>query len=238
MAPTTSFTPQQVFDAARLRHPGLNVNVITDVALVPDFNRMLSDFVLDITSQNDTVLALRCAAITLTGSDGATLDLNPVEGEILRLIDLEALKSGTAREVVLRDLRQRYTLKSEFADDARPVGCLWFDSVSNNRWQVLEVGGWTGVTSVTPFAVIKPAEIGTGALATQLVLPYQLYLPLIERTALLLGHKANIDDAWQGRQAKAVDDALRRLGLRFTYQAGETQFVPPADAPVARRPLP
>lgn len=211
MAVTPSFNGNDVIAKAKLRHAMFPTLGLVDADYVTDLNDIIGDVVAAIFAldNGDHVLRRRMATLPLTGADGATFDLNPTEGELLRLIDLDAdLPDGTTRRCVIPDIRRKDTVAAEYADDDRPVGFVVWNGV-NNRYDLIQAVHFTGVTGLRVYGVVRPALITAGTLGSQILLPYACLDPIAERLALTpLGQRANLNEEWRVAQDKIAGEAL------------------------------
>lgn len=236
MPPNSSFTPQQAFNTARRRHPALITAVLTDVELLEDYNMAVDDTVTELMSQNEHPFTQRTAEVALTGADGGVADLQVAEGQIMRIGGMSAYVTAAEKKVVIVDYHRRFTVANEYADDTSKAVCSILFSQLNNRWELYMLTGWTGVTGYRLFAVLKPAEVGSGDLLTQVKLPIHLFLPIVERLALLLGHRATLDDSWLNLQAAAYENAMQKTIKHFANFAGDYSAVPAPHQPRATAP--
>jgi hypothetical protein len=252
MTATTTFTPQQVLNQARTRHPSFTDLLLDDPQILVDLNTAISEVILDVSRIDDTVLAQACATVAVTSAaDGNVVDLNPTDGEVLRFVDADVVRGATSSvtaRLALVDWRQRTTAKAQFADDLRAVGSL-LRSTTNGRWQLMCIGNWgtqyvngtsitAPVTALIIYGVIKPVPVTSGAIGTYLTLPSSLFRPLVEKIAMIFGRRANLDQNWMAQQTSAYADAIRSLGAQFANFDTPSMIAapPPGVAPAAPPP--
>lgn len=218
MPPTTSFTPQQVINTARLRHPGLSALVLDDTALVDDYNHMTKELITQAVKTKREALMEETADLVVAGADGSRIDMDFPEGEMVGIpTAIEAVQSGSRVRVLFKtNIEHREAMAREFIDDGRPAGIMIRDRV-NNRWEILEIINWTGVTAISSFATFFPIAVTVGTLNTEVLLPFIMFGPLVEQMALQLGHRADVSPEWktlqQGEVTTALTSALQMLAL-------------------------
>lgn len=218
MAVTTSFTPQQVINAARRRHPALTSLVLDDVDLVDDYNQATRELIVLVTQVDKNTLLQKTADLAVTGADGSFIDLDFPEGELASPPKaMEAVQSAVRVRVMLRtDIEQRQQLIRELADDSRPGGVTLRDAV-NNRWELFEVTNWTGVTAIAAFGVFFPVLVTLGTLGNAVLLPFILFGPLVEQFAFQIGHRADLSAEWfTVQQAEVAAKTKSALGAYQT----------------------
>lgn len=210
MAVATSYTPQQVIDAARRRHPALSKLVLDDVDLVDDFNQATREMVVAATGVAAQILMHKTADKVVSGADGGSLELDFPEGELAFPPGaIEAVQSGSRVRVILRDnIEQRQQLIRELADDGRPGAIILRDQVQN-RWELFEAVNWTGVTAIAAFGVFFPILVTLGSLGTQVLLPFILFGPLVEQFALQIAHRADLGPEWFVTQQSEVEGKMK-----------------------------
>lgn len=216
MPPTTSFTPQQVINTARLRHPGLSVLVLDDNELVDDYNQATRALLTQVVKTKREALMLETADLAVAGADGGRIDLDFPEGELVGVpTAIEALQSGVRVRVLMRtNIEQREAMVREFVDDGRPAAIVIRDQ-ANNRWEVMEIANWTGVTAISVFATFFPIAVTVPSLNTEVLLPFILFGPLTEQVALQLGHRADVSSEWKQIQQAEVTSALESALTEF-----------------------
>ena len=165
MPPSTSFTPQQVINTARIRHPGLSALVLDDTALVDDYNQMTKELITQVVKVKREALMLETADLAVVGADGGRIDLDFPEGELVGIpTALEAVQSAVRVRVLLEtNVEHREAMTRELIDDGRPGGILIRDRI-NNRWEILEIVNWTGVTAISAFGTFFPVSVTVGTL--------------------------------------------------------------------------
>ena len=217
MAVQPSFTPQQVLNAARLRHPALTTLVIDDTAIVDDYNQATRDLLSQVVKTKKEALMHETADLAVTGTDGGRIDLDFPEGEMVGIpTAIEALQSASRVRVLLRtNIEQREAMRRELIDDGRP-GAIIIRDKEQNRWELLEIINWSGVTAIAAFATFFPVAVTTGTLNTEVLLPFILFGPLTEAMAMELGHRADLGGDWFGAQQQAVKDALEGALTQLT----------------------
>jgi len=206
MPPTTSFTPQSVINTARLRHPGLSILVLDDPELVDDYNQSTRMLMTQVIKTKREALMQETADLAVAGADGGRIDLEFPEGELVGIpTAIEAVTAGGRSRVLLKtNIEHREAMAREFIDDGRPAAIIIRDTV-NNRWELVEVVNWTGVTAISVFATFFPVDVTVGTLNTEVLLPFILFGPLVEQMALQLGHRADVSLEWkQGQQQEVV----------------------------------
>lgn len=209
MAVQASFTPQQVINAARLRHPSLTALVIDDPEIVDDYNQATRALLSQVVKVKKEALMHETADLAVTGADGSRIDLDFPEGEMVGIpTAIEALQSALRVRVLFRtNIEMREAMRRELIDDGRPGAIIIRDQVQN-RWELLEIINWAGVTAIAAFATFFPVPVVTGTLNTEVLLPFILFGPLTEAMAMELGHRADLDNTWFQAQEKAVTNAL------------------------------
>lgn len=214
MAVTTSFTPQQVIDAARRRHPALSTLVLDDVDLVDDYNQATRELVVLVAQVDKNILQQKTADLVVSGADGSFIDLGFPEGELAYPPKaIEAVQSATRVRVILRtEIEQRQQLIRELTDDGRPGG-ITLRNATNNRWELFEVTNWASVTAIAAFGVFFPVLVTLGTLTTAVLLPFILFGPLVEQFAFQIGHRADLGAEWfQVQQAEVAAKTKSALG--------------------------
>ncbi len=216
MPPTTSFTPQSVINTARLRHPGLSILVLDDPELVDDYNQSTRMLMTQVIKTKREALMQETADLVVAGADGGRIDMEFPEGELVGIpTAIEAVQSGSRVRVLLKtNIEHREAMAREFIDDGRPAAIIIRDTV-NNRWELLEVVNWTGVTAIAVFATFFPADVTVGTLNTEVLLPFILFGPLVEQVALQLGHRADVSAEWKQIQQAEVNTALQAALTEF-----------------------
>lgn len=210
MGVAVSFTPQQVIDAARRRHPALTTLVLDDVDLVDDYNQATRELMVAATAASAQVLMHKTADLPVTGADGGFIDLDFPEGELAFPPGaIEAVQGGSRVRVILRtNIEQRQQLIRELADDGRPGGIILRDQVQN-RWELFEAVNWGTVTAIAAFGVFFPIVVTLASLGTQVLLPFILFGPLVEQFAFQIGHRADLSTEWFGIQAQETESKLK-----------------------------
>jgi hypothetical protein len=216
MPPSTSFTPQQVINTARLRHPGLSALVLDDTALVDDYNQATRELLTQVVKTKREALMEETADLVVAGADGSRIDFDFPEGELVGIpTAIEAVQAGTRVRVLLKtNVEHREAMAREFIDDGRPAGIIIRDRV-NNRWELLEIINWTGVTAISVFGTFFPVAVTVPTLNTEVLLPFILFGPLTEQVALQLGHRSDVSPEWKQLQQANVTTALEAALLEF-----------------------
>lgn len=217
MAVTASFTPQQVINAARLRHPSLTTLVIDDPDIVNDYNQATRELLAQLVKVKKEALMHETADLVVAGADGGRIDLLFPEGELVGIpSSIEALQGGTRVRVRIRtNVEQREAMVRELVDDGRPGGIIIRDQVQN-RWELMEIINWASVTAISAFATFFPIAVTTGTLNTEVLLPFILFGPLTEQLAMQLAHRADLSTEWFEVQAQIVKDSLQSALIEFT----------------------
>lgn len=209
MPPTTSFTPQKVINTARLRSPALTSLVLDDTALVDDYNHMTKELMTQVVKVKREALMLETLDLVVAGADGSRIDLDFPEGELVGIpTSLEAVQSGNRVRVLMKtNVEHREAMARELIDDGRPGGIFIRDRV-NNRWEILEIINWTGVTAISAFGTFFPVTVTVPTLNVEVLLPFIMFGPLVEQMALQLGHRADVSPEWKQIQQQEVVTAL------------------------------
>lgn len=217
MVPTGSFTPQQVFNAARLRHPSLTTLVIDDPDIVNDYNQATRELLSQIVKVKTEALMHETADLAVTGADGGRIDLDFPEGELVGIpTSIEAVQSSVRVRVRIRtNIEQREAMVRELVDDGRPGGIIIRDH-ANNRWELLEIVNWGSVTAISAFATFFPVAVTTATLNTEVLLPFILFGPMTEQMAVQLAHRADLGGDWFEAQTAAVAASLESALVEFT----------------------
>lgn len=216
MAASPSFTPQQVINTARLRHPGLTTLVLDDPELVEDYNQATRLLHVAIVKTKAEAMMNQAADIVVVGADGSTIDLDFPEGQLVGIpTAIEAVQSSLRVRTLLRtNIDQREAMARELIDDGRPGGIILRNN-ANNRWDLKEIINWTGVTAITVYATFFPAEVLTGTLNVEVLLPFILFGPLVEEMALQLAHRADLGGEWLTQQQSVIQTSLEGALLEF-----------------------
>lgn len=216
MAVSTSFTPQQVLNAARLRHPALTTLVIDDPAIVDDYNHAARELMVQIVQTKKEALMHETADLAVAGADGARIDLDFPEGELVGIpTSIEALQSAVRVRVHLRtNVEHREALARELIDDGRP-GAIIIRDQAQNRWELMEIINWGSVTAISAFATFFPVAVVVGTLNTEVLLPFILFGPMTEQMAVELGHRADLGGEWLQTQTAAVTASLQSALAEF-----------------------
>lgn len=216
MPPTTSFTPQQVINTARLRHPGLSALVLDDTALVDDYNQSTRELLTQVVKTKREALMQETADVVVVGADGSRIDLDFPEGELIGIpTAIEAVQNAVRVRVLLKtNIEHREAMAREFIDDGRPAAIIIRDTV-NNRWELLEIVNWTGVTAISVFGTFFPVDVTTGTLNLEVLLPFIIFGPLVEQVALQLGHRADVSAEWKQNQQAEVTTSLEGALTEF-----------------------
>ena len=218
MALTPSFTPQQVINTARLRHPGLTQLVLDDPELVDDYNQATRAIMVASVRTKKEALMEQTATLAVSGADGGVLALDFPEGELVGIpTAIEATQAAVLVRVLLRtNIEQREAMARELIDDARPGGIILRDRV-NNQWELKEIINWTGVTAISVYGTFFPVAVTVGTLGTEVLLPFVFFGPLVEQMALQLSHRADLNAEWMTLQTTIIQQeleiALTMLGL-------------------------
>ena len=217
MAVASSFTPQQVINAARLRHPSLTTLVIDDPDIVNDYNQSTRELLAQLVKVKKEALMHETADLVVAGADGGRIDLIFPEGELVGIpTAIEAVQSAVRVRVILStNVEQREAMVRELVDDGRPGGIIIRDHVQN-RWELMEIINWGSVTAISAFATFFPVAVEVGTLNTEVLLPFILFGPMTEQVATQLGHRADMSVEWFGAQAQAVKDSLQSALTEFT----------------------
>ncbi|KKL57740.1 hypothetical protein LCGC14_2232400 [marine sediment metagenome] len=216
-AVTTSFTPQQVINAARLRHPSLTTLVIDDPDIVNDYNQATRELLSQLVKVKKEALMHETADLVVVGADGGRIDLIFPEGELVGIpTAIEALQSAVRVRVLLRtNIEQREAMVRELVDDTRPGGIIIRDQ-AQNRWELMEIINWGAVTAISVFATFFPIAVLTASLNIEVLLPFILFGPMTEQLAMQLGHRADLGGDWFEAQAQIVKDSLQSALIEFT----------------------
>ena len=217
MALTASFTPQQVINAARLRHPSLTTLVIDDPDIVNDYNQATRELLAQLVKVNKEALMHETADLVVAGADGGRIDLDFPEGELVGIpASIEALQSAVRVRVMLStNVERREAMVRELVDDGRPGGIIIRDQ-TQNRWELMEIINWGSVTAISAFATFFPVAVGVGTLNTEVLLPFILFGPMTEQLAIQLAHRADLSTEWFEVQAQIVKDSLQSALIEFT----------------------
>ena len=217
MAVTGSFTPQQAVNTARLRHPALTALVLDDPELLDDLNQAVRVMMIAATKIKPESLMQQTADLALAGADGATADLEWPEGEPVGIPRaLEAVQGGSRVRVLMRtNIEQREAMARELVDDGRPGG-IWIRDAVNNRWALKQIINWATVTAVSAYGPFFPAEVVSGTLNTEMLLPFVLFGPLTEHLAMQLGHRSDLGGDWFAAQAQTAQASLEEALTEFT----------------------
>ena len=217
MALTASFTPQQVINAARLRHPSLTTLVIDDPDIVNDYNQATRELLAQLVKVNKEALMHETADLVVAGADGGRIDLDFPEGELVGIpASIEALQSAVRVRVMLStNVERREAMVRELVDDGRPGGIIIRDQ-TQNRWELMEIINWGSVTAISAFATFFPVAVVVLTLNTEVLLPFILFGPMTEQLAIQLAHRADLSTEWFEVQAQIVKDSLQSALIEFT----------------------
>ncbi|MCP4901242.1 MAG: hypothetical protein GY906_30095 [bacterium] len=216
MAVSPSFTPQQVINTARLRHPGLTTLVLDDPELVEDYNQATRLLHTAIVKTKPEAMMNQTADLAVVGADGSKIDLEFPEGELVGIpTALEAVQGGNRVRVLLRtNIEHREAMARELIDDGRPGGIIIRNN-TNNRWELFEIINWATVTAIAGYATFYPVTVGVGDLNVEVLLPFILFGPLVEEMALMLAHRADLGGEWLSQQQAVIQSSLEGALLEF-----------------------